>query len=100
MTTTSANVAAVARPFADTLRRKWSAGTVYDLSVFTKKKKKKKRKTEGVFEIIQVGDRVLIEAKKEKRHKVDGKLGVWRTMNGRHYFFPDDGSGPIPPFNF
>jgi hypothetical protein len=24
-----------------------------------------------------------------------GKKGVWRTLNGRHVFFPQDGSGPI-----
>jgi hypothetical protein len=24
-----------------------------------------------------------------------GKKGVWRTLNGKHVFFPQDGSGPI-----
>ena len=99
MTTTSADIPAIPRPIGKPLRRQPMPGYVYNLDAFVpynKKKKKKKR----VYELVSTEDGILIEAKKEKKYKVDGKVGVWRTIKGRHYFFPDDGSGPIPPFHF
>jgi hypothetical protein len=99
MTTTSLNIATIPRPIGKPLRRQPIPGCVYNLDDFIiGKKKKKKRKC--VFELISIGDTVLLEEKKEKKYKVNGKIGVWRTIKGRHIFFPDDGSGPIPPFNF
>jgi hypothetical protein len=39
----------------------------------------------------------MLEEAREKRYTVNGKRGIWRTIRGRHYFFPDDKSGVIPP---
>jgi hypothetical protein len=95
MTTLSGNIASIVKPIGDPLRRP-VPGSVYDIGIFTPVKKKKKKKK--VYELVNSGGAVLLEEKKEKKYKVDGKLGVWRTIKGRHYFFPDDNSGPIPPF--
>jgi len=107
MTTTSANIAHVVTPLGKPLRR-FAPGMVYDLGKL--KKKKKKNKTESVYEVFTIDGHVLVEgigtaikklfAKKEKKHKIDGKIGVWRTIKGKHYFFPDDKSGPIPPMKW
>ena len=35
--------------------------------------------------------------KKADKYKYKGKVGVWRTISGKRYFFPDDGSDSIPP---
>lgn len=88
------------RPIGKPLRRP-QAGKVYDLADLAKPIKKKKKIKKRVYELFSSdGKMFLLEAKKEKKHKVNGKIGVWRTIRGKHYFFPDDKSGPIPPFNF
>ena len=98
MTTMSTNIAGVMKPFKGTIGRQW-VGAVYDLDDFFKANKKKKgKKKKSVYELLSVGDSILIDEKKEEKHTVNGKSGVWRTIRGRHYFFPDDGSGVIPPF--
>jgi len=94
MTTISGNIAGTIRPFG-VLKR----GEVVDVSdIFKKKKKKRKKKKSSVYEMVSVGGVAILCEKKEKKYTVDGKQGVWRTIRGRHYFFPDDKSGPIPPF--
>jgi len=36
---------------------------------------------------------------KQDKYEYKGKVGVWRTIAGRRYFFPDDGSASIPPMS-
>jgi len=35
--------------------------------------------------------------KQQDKYEYKGKVGVWRTIMGKRYFFPDDGSESIPP---
>jgi hypothetical protein len=58
---------------------------------------KKRNKKIGVYEIFNIDGYTMLEEAREKRHIVNGKRGIWRTIRGKHYFFPDDKSGVIPP---
>jgi hypothetical protein len=94
---TSGSVGGFMVPLGGLLKREF-AGEVYDVGKMVTKKRKAKRKFSGrVYEVVSFDGGIVIEAKSEKKYKVDGKTGVWRTIRGRHYFFPDDKSGPIPP---
>jgi len=93
---TSANIAPYMVPIG-TIER-LPSGFVYDVKTLTNKKKSKKRA--GVYEIFSVDGHMMIESAIEKKSVVNGKKGVWRTISGRHYFFPDDKSGSIPPFKW
>jgi hypothetical protein len=97
MTTTSANIAPYMVPIGEPIER-LPSGFVYDVKRLTNKKKAKKKT--GVYEIFAVDGHMMIESAVEKKSVVNGKKGVWRTISGRHYFFPDDKSGSIPPFKW
>lgn len=96
MTTTSADIgtAAIPMPFKGLVKR-FEPGRIYQTKDIVKKKKKNLK--EGIFDVLSFGDEILFEAKREKKSVLNGKRGVWRTIRGRHYFFPDDKSGVIPP---
>ncbi|MBN2258496.1 MAG: hypothetical protein JW704_11890 [Anaerolineaceae bacterium] len=96
MTTTSANIAGVMQPFGGLLRRQ-VPGKVYDIDEITPTGTKKKRKKNGVYELVSIDGRVVLEARQERKSLVNGKSGVWRRYRGRNHFFPYDKSGPIPP---
>jgi hypothetical protein len=97
MATTSANTAPYIVPVGDSIQR-FSAGNVYDVKSIIKPKKNKKKL--GVYEIFSLEGHMVIESAVEKKSKINGKTGVWRTIKGRHYFFPDDKSGTIPPIKW
>lgn len=69
--------------------RKCKSGNVYKTNVSKKKKKKE--------DVISEAFTVPVKGGLWKVPKL-GKVGVWRTVNGRRYFFPKDGSGPTPNF--
>lgn len=96
MTTLSSNIAGVVKPIG--MVKRVRAGEVYDVASLFSGKKKKKKKNVAVYEVESVGGGLMLLEKKEQKHTVNGKKGVWRTIRGRHYFFPDDKSGVIPPF--
>jgi hypothetical protein len=77
---------------------RFSPGKVYSVMDLVKPKKKKKKI--GVYEIFSEGGRMMIESVSKKEYTVNGKKGVWRTISGRHYFFPNDKSGTIPPLKW
>lgn len=91
MTTTSANIAGVIKPFGGMLKRH-VAGSVYDIDEITPIGTKKKKKKRGVYELLVVDGEVMLEAKREKKYVVDGKTGVWRHIKGRPRFIPDGGT--------
>ena len=95
MTTSSANIAGVIKPIGMVRR---PSGFVFVTSDGSSSKKKKRKKP-GIYEVISVDNVTIIGEMKEKRYIVKGKKGVWRTIRGKHYFFPDDKSGVIPPIN-
>lgn len=99
MTTTSSNIARVIKPFGGVLKRQ-VPGRICDIDEIAPtgtKKKKCKRKC-CVFEILSIdGEILFVEATRSRKHMVNGRAGVWRTIRGRKHFFPDDSSGPIPP---
>lgn len=81
--------------------RPWMAksGKMYKVDDL-KPKKKKKKKTYEDLGMLQVEGAFTVphgdpEDNKWKIPKLK-KVGVWRTIRGRRYFFPDDGSGSIP----
>jgi hypothetical protein len=97
--TTSTNISGVIKPLGGVLRRQ-VPGKVYDIDEITPTgtKKKKRKKKGGVFEMLSFdGELLFFEARRDRKHTVNGKAGVWRTVRGRKHFFPDDQSGPIPP---
>ncbi len=49
---------------------------------------------------MMLRDRAYTSEAKEKKFKVNGKTGVWRTVADNPVFFPDDGSKPtgVPKF--
>lgn len=111
MTTTSANIASVPRPFAVAGHgtRPWPYGSakVYKVDEIRPKKKKKGEKLYyGQVGMLYVNTKgqvteaysVPVGQPGDGLWKIPslGKVGVWRTIKGRRYFFPVDGSGPIP----
>jgi len=110
MTTTSGNIAGTIQPFAvaGSGTRPWPYGKakiyrVDDLKPGKKKKKKKEYSDLGMLyvgtmEDMQEAYTVRVGDPKDNMWKIPklGKVGVWRTVRGRRYFFPVDGSGPIP----
>ena len=97
MTTTSANAGNYMVTIGEPIER-FSPGKVYSVMDLVKPKKKKKKI--GVYEIFSEGGRMMIESVSKKEYTVNGKKGVWRTISGRHYFFPNDKSGTIPPLKW
>lgn len=93
MTTMSSNIAGVIKPFARLKRPMYG----YLLKVDELSVGKKKKEKVGVYEVVSENGRVSLNEANEKKYVVNGKKGVWRTIKGRHYFFPDDGSATIPP---
>jgi hypothetical protein len=73
-----------------------------------KPKKKRKKKDQGyggvgVLYVGKIGEMTETYTEpvgdpKDNLWKIPklGKIGVWRTIRGRRYFFPNDGSGPLP----
>lgn len=94
---TSADIAPYMVPIGSPVER-LPSGFVYDVKRLTSKKKSKKKAS--VYEIFSADGHIMIESAVEKKSIVNGKKGVWRTISGRHYFFPDDKSGSIPPFKW
>jgi hypothetical protein len=66
-----------------------------------KKKKKGDKLHYGQVGMLQIGEAFTepVGRKEDNLWKLKdkGKIGVWRTVRGNRYFYPDDGSGPIPP---
>jgi hypothetical protein len=64
---------------------------------------------EGDMDLVEEALSLLEKAKskrvvdkpggKQDKYEYKGKVGVWRTIAGKRYFFPDDGSGSIPPMS-
>lgn len=98
MTITSSNAGSFMKPVGGMLSRGYS-GKMYKVDDILKNKKVKKKKT-GMYELCDIEGLVLVESKKDRKYRVNGKMGVWRTIKGRYYFFPDDGSDTIPPMKF
>lgn len=94
--TTSSNIAGVLKPIGILKRGSCPccSGCICKIKDIPVNKKKKKRV--GVYEVVNFDGGVEILEAKENRYIVKGKKGVWRTIRGRHYFFPDDKSGVIP----
>jgi hypothetical protein len=49
----------------------------------------------SLSKINDVLGRESVRIAEETMYTVQGKKGVWRTVRGRHIFFPEDGSAPI-----
>ena len=110
--TTSANIAGTIQPFAVAGHGTgpWPYGKVKIYKIDEIKPSKKKKKGDklyyGQVGMLYVGtDGKVQEAytepvgdPKDNLWKVPslGKVGQWRTIKGRRYFFPIDGSGPVP----
>jgi len=107
MMTTSANIAGTPQPFAVTGHgtRPWPYGSakIYRVDDLKPRKKKKSVKRPGGIGMLYVG--TIGEAytepvgnPKDGFWKIPslGKIGVWRTIRGKRYFFPVDGSSSIP----
>lgn len=112
--TTSTNIAGTITPFV-MLRRgdqAWPYGKkkVFHIDEINPGKKPKKSELlyYGEIGMIKV-ESIKSELGEEKitvpvgrkedgfwKHLKSGKIGVWRTVKGNRYFFPTDGSGPIP----
>lgn len=60
MTTTSANIAGVIKPFGGLLKRQ-RQGNVYDLDEITPTGAKKPKKKKGVMELLVVDGEVILE---------------------------------------
>ena len=97
MTTTSADIGSYMVPIGEPIER-FYPGSVYSVKDLVKPKKKKKKI--GVYEIFSSDGVMMIESTVGKQYVVNGKKGVWRTVRGRHYFFPNDKSGTIPPLKW
>ena len=109
--TTSANIAGVPGHFAVAGHgtRPWPFGNakVYKIDEIRPGKKKKKEKLYyGQVGMLFVNTKKSVqEAYTQRVGKPEdglwkipslGKIGVWRTIKGNRYFFPVDGSSPIP----
>jgi hypothetical protein len=76
---------------------------VYHVDELKPGKKKKKKLYYGEIGMfpITIGESMTTPVGDAKdnlwKHKKSGKIGKWRNVRGKPYFFPDDGSGPIPP---
>lgn len=111
--TTSANIAGVPGPFAPVPRGgawPYSKKRIWTLDEL-KPKKKKARSTPfyGQMGMLLLRRESLEEVKspivtdkpgkKKDTYKFKGKVGVWRTIAGKRFFFPSDGSGSTPRMN-
>jgi hypothetical protein len=96
MTVSSGNIAGVIKPIG-MLKLPWCpcSGRICKIEEIPVNKKKKRKIS--VYEILNIDGHIMLEEAREKRYTVNGKRGIWRTIRGRHYFFPDDKSGVIPP---
>jgi len=107
--TTSANIAGTVRPFmrvgSGMVMWPYGKGGMYKVDEIRpcKDKKKCSKAPYGQIGVIHVG--MIGEAFTEPvgnpkdgfwKIKKTGKIGVWRTIKGRRYFFPVDGSSPTP----
>lgn len=96
MTTSSSNIAGVLKPIGMIRRGFWPCYSGCICKIEEIPVNKKKKKLVGVYEVINFDGEINLLEMKEKRYTVNGKKGIWRTIRGRHYFFPDDKSGIIP----
>jgi|GEM_PF-2802747 len=105
MTTTSGNIAGTPQPFAVTGggTRPWPYGKarMYKVDEIRPRKKKKVDNDNygqvGMLYVGQLGE-AYTTAVGDGFWKINstGKIGVWRTIRGKRYFFPSDGSGSTP----
>ena len=100
--TTSANIANVVVPIG-MVRRGGRLCPVGELKIKKKKSPIVSYAREGMIEIgknrnLDEAYTVPIGKKGDNKWKIPsiGKVGSWRTIRGKRYFFPDDGSSPVP----
>lgn len=109
MTTTSANIATVVKPIGMVQRGfRYGSGRIYPVSEIVPRKKNNTLgygqvgmiRVESVDSVRHIGEGITEPYGKKKNnvwiHKKTKKIGVWRTIRGRRYFFPFDGSKPTP----
>lgn len=98
--TTTANIASYVVPLGMVARephsgRVWS---VDELKGKSKVGKAKKLSELGLVAVVK-GRQMSESISKpigDGRFELNGKIGVWRTIRGRKYFFPEDGSVNMP----
>lgn len=108
--TTSANIKGTVQPFVagNWQNKAWPYGNKKVYTVDELKPRgggKKKRFAYGETGMLYVTNEgqmaeaytSLVDKEKNLWKIKGGKVGHWRTVRGKRYFFPKDGSGPIPP---
>lgn len=105
---TTANVATVVVPLGVSKRAAlaYTKPGVYSVDTLKPKKKKKRSLYYGEIgmmpiyrgESLSEGEFTRPVGKDGNKWELvdSGKIGVWRTIKGKRYFFSDDGSGPVP----
>jgi len=103
--TTSANIDGVVKPLGMVRRDfHYGSGRVYTIGEITPRRKKKKTgyakvgmiRIESAGPVEEASFTKPYGAKKDNLWLTGKKGGVWRTIRGRRYFFPLDGSSPTP----
>lgn len=99
---TSGSAGAYVVPLGKPLRRDEMCGKMHSVDSLKPKKKKKKRKPYSEMGIIRMAsgqeltEKTISKDLGDGKFEFEGKVGVWRTIRGKRYFFPDDGSDPTP----
>lgn len=97
MTTLSGNAGPYMKPLGYVMPPPFPGSGLIDVSKLKKRAKRNRYET-GVRGLVKM-ESLVEETTKEVSPGVwefKGKKGVWRTIKGRRYFFPQDGD-PIPP---
>lgn len=102
---TSSNVANYIIPIGMVSREwKYMDGKIYKLNSLKPKKNKKRLDDYGNIGIMYIDINGNLKQESFTEPVGNGlwripslkKVGIWRTIRGKRYFFPNDGSGPIP----